>query len=178
MHPKKFALWLFMVSAAMLFAAWTSAYIVKKGDPGWVEIQVPQQFWISSIVIVMSSVAMILAQRAVKRDHMKTATAALWITTLFGVIFLVSQIMCWRILVEMNESLIGGDVSYAFIWVFTIFHALHIVSGIIVLLFLLAATINRRVSSQNMIQMEMSASYWHFLGGLWLYLFFFLLLNP
>ena len=52
MNPKKFALWLFMMSVIMLFGAWTSAYLVKRGDAGWAEIILPDQFWINSVIVM------------------------------------------------------------------------------------------------------------------------------
>ena len=82
MDPKKFGLWLFMATVVMLFGAWTSAYIVKRGDMGWSEIVLPDLFFVNTGVILVSSVAMVWAVRAAKRglaEQLKIAIAP-WAT--------------------------------------------------------------------------------------------------
>ena len=61
MQPKKFALWLFIVSIVMLFAALTSAYIVKQADGNWLSFELPSAFLLSSVIIVISSITMQMA---------------------------------------------------------------------------------------------------------------------
>lgn len=178
MNPKKFALYLFMTSVVMLFAAWTSAYFVKRADAGWSEIILPPQFWINTIVISSSSISMILAQRAARRDQLKRAKTMLAITTILGAAFLLGQFLAYGDLVRLNEYFTGGNVSHSFIYVLTGAHGFHIVSGLIFLGVVLDATHRHRIHSGNMAQMEMCSTYWHFLGILWLYLYGFLILNP
>jgi cytochrome c oxidase subunit III len=179
MHPKKFALWLFIVSVVMLFGAWTSAYIVKRGEPGWSSFELPGQFWASSAIIILSSITMVWAQWSAKKDNLEQTKTALGITTLLGVSFLVTQWLGWQKMVEMNYYFAGSasNSSSSFIYVLTGFHGLHIISGLIVLMLALIAAFRYKVHSKNMLRMELCSTYWHFLGGLWLYLFVFLLLN-
>lgn len=179
MHPRKFALWLFMATVVMLFAAWTSAYIVKRGEPGWSSFELPQQFWINTIIILSSSATMLWAQWAARRDDLEKVKLAIAITSVLGVSFLIGQLLAWDKMVEMNYYFtgMGSNTSSSFIYVLTGVHGLHLVSGVIFLLVVLAATFRYKVHSKNMAQLEMCATYWHFLGGLWLYLFVFLLLN-
>ena len=177
MNPKKFALWLFMVSVMMLFGAWTSAYIVKRGEPGWALLELPDQFWVNTWIIIASSVTLIWARRAAGKNNPEQTKLAVGITTLLGVAFLVGQWLAWGKMVEMNYYFSGSNSSSSFIYVLTGFHGLHIVSGVVLLLILLVSAFRYRVHSRNMLRMEMCSTYWHFLGGLWLYLFVFLLLN-
>jgi len=178
MNPKKFALWLFIVSVLMLFGAWTSAYLVKRGEPGWSSFELPMQFWVSTVIILLSSVSMVWARHSASRDNLEHTKLALGITTALGLGFLVAQWIAWQKMVEMNYYFAGSgsNSSSSFIYVLTGFHGLHIVSGVIFLLLVLYAAFNYRVHSKNMLKMEMCSTYWHFLGGLWLYLFVFLLL--
>ncbi len=178
MNPKKFALWLFIVSVCMLFGGWTSAYIVKRGEPGWSSFELPGEFWVNTGIMVLSSLTMVWAQRSARRDNLEQAKLALGITTLLGVAFLLGQWLAWGKMVAMNHYFAGGgsNSSSSFIYVLTGFHGLHIVSGIIVLLIALLATFRYKVHSRNMLRMELCSTYWHFLGVLWLYLFVFLLL--
>lgn len=179
MNPKRFALWLFIVSVVMLFGAWTSAYIVKRGEPGWSSFELPAQFWVSTAIILLSSVTMVWAQRSARRDQLDQTKIALGITTVLGGAFLVAQWLAWGKMVEMNHYFAGSgsNSSGSFIYVLTGFHGLHIISGIIVLIIALIATFRYKVHSRNMLRLDLCSTYWHFLGGLWLYLFVFLLLN-
>jgi cytochrome c oxidase subunit III len=179
MNPKKFALWLFIVSVLMLFGAWTSAYLVKRGEPGWSSFELPSQFWINTVIMIISSVTMVWAHRAAKKDQLEQTKLALGLTTLLGAVFLVGQWLAWGQMVEMNYYFAGAgsNSSSSFIYVLTGFHGLHIISGIVVLLIALVAAFRYKVHSKNMLRMELCSTYWHFLGVLWLYLFVFLLLN-
>lgn len=179
MNPKRFAMWLFMVSVIMLFGAWTSAYIVKRGEPGWSSIELPSAFWLTTGIIILSSVTMIWAHASAKKDDLEQTKLALAITTALGIAFLVGQWLAWGQMVEMNYYFAGSgsNSSSSFIYVLTGFHGLHIVSGIVFLLIVLYASFRYKVHSKNMLRMELCSTYWHFLGGLWLYLFVFLLLN-
>jgi cytochrome c oxidase subunit III len=179
MNPKKFALWLFIVSVCMLFGAWTSAYIVKRGEPGWSSFELPGEFWINTGIMILSSVTMIWAHRSAKSDNLPQTKLALVLTTALGAAFLAGQWLAWGKMVEMNYYFAGSGSNSAssFIYVLTGFHGLHIVSGIVVLVIALVATFRFKVHSRNMLRMELCSTYWHFLGALWLYLFVFLLLN-
>ena len=177
MNPKKFALWLFLVSVMMLFGAWTSAYLVKRGEPGWAAFELPVEFWITTSIIILSSITMVWAQRSARKDDLEQTKLALGLTTALGVAFLAGQWLAWGKMVEMNYYFAGTNSSSSFIYVLTGFHGLHIISGIIVLVVVLVSAFRFKVHSKNMQKMELCSTYWHFLGGLWLYLFVFLLLN-
>jgi cytochrome c oxidase subunit III len=178
MNPKKFALWLFMMSVIMLFGAWTSAYLVKRADAGWAEIILPDMFWINSGIVVLSSITMIWAYLSAKRDKVDMLKLALSLTTLFGIAFLVGQYFAYLEMVELKQHLTGSNVSHSFLWILPAVHGVHIVSGLIFLVIVVVAAFRMKVHSKNLERMEMCATYWHFLGGLWLYLFVFLILNP
>lgn len=178
MQPKKFALWLFMVSVMMLFGAWTSAYLVKRADAGWAEIILPERFFLNTIIIVASSVSLIVAYYAAKRDNIALIKTGLILTFILGVAFVAGQLMGYGDLVRMNQYFTGGNVSHSFIYVLTGVHGLHMISGIIFLGVVLVDAFRYRVHSKSMFRLEMCSTYWHFLGGLWLYLFVFLKLYP
>lgn len=179
MHPKKFALWLFMASVIMLFGAWTSAYIVKRAEPGWSSFELPALFWVNSGLIVISSFTMYWAQRSARRDELEQVKLAVTITTVLGLLFLVGQFLAWGKMVDMHYHFtgMGSNTSSSFIYVISGAHGAHVISGVFVLISLLLATFRGEVHSKNMIRIEMCSTYWHFLGGLWLYLFVFLTLN-
>jgi cytochrome c oxidase subunit 3 len=176
MHPKKFALWLFMVSVVMIFAALTSAYIVRQAEGNWLIFELPQLFWITSGIILVSSITMHWAYLAAKRDNLESVKTATIITTILGVAFLVGQYLAWGALVENNVYFVGNPAG-SFVYVLSGIHGLHIVGGVVFLLILLRSVFKFNVHSKSLTLIEMCTTYWHFLGGLWLYFFIFLLLN-
>lgn len=177
MNPKKFALWLFITTVIMLFAAWTSAYIVKRADTGWAEVIMPWHFWVNTAIIAVSSITMVLASQAARRDNLEQLKVLISITAVLGAAFLAGQVLAYSELVALNQYFTGGNVSHSFIYVLTGAHGVHVISGVIFLFVVLSSAFRYKVHSKSMDQIQMCATYWHFLGILWLYLFVFLLLN-
>ena len=176
MHPKKFALWLFIVSVVMIFASLTSAYIVRQAEGNWLEFELPSIFWYSSIVIVVSSLTLHFAYLAAKKDELSKLKVGMIVTSILGIVFLIMQWYSWVALVDREVFFVGNPAG-SFLYVFTGLHAIHLISGVIFLIIVLISSFGYKVHSRNMNAMEMCVTYWHFLGGLWLYLFMFLLLN-
>ena len=192
MDPKKFALWLFIVSITMLFAALTSAYIVRKADGGnWLIFELPSVFWLNTAVIVLSSLTMQWAYFAAKRDKLGSVKALLIITTVLGFYFIGGQYIAWERLYESGVYFITNNLpgspevlspkppspSSSFLFVLTGLHALHLISGVIFILIVLNSAFKYKVHSKSMRLMQMGTTYWHFLTILWVYLFVFLWVN-
>jgi len=176
MHPKKFALWLFIVTVVMIFASLTSAYIVRQSEGNWLEFDLPTIFWYTSGIIVLSSITFHFAYLSAKKDELSKLRLGMVITSVLGMAFLVGQWYSWAALVDRDVYFVGNPAG-SFLYVFTGLHAIHLISGVIFLIIVLISSFRYKVHSKNMDVMEMCVTYWHFLGGLWLYLFMFLLLN-
>ncbi len=176
MNPKKFILWLFMVTIVMLFAAFTSAYIVRQSEGNWVVFELPLMFYYSTGILLVSSITIHLAYINAKRDNLSALKLATIITFILGLLFIYTQFNGWKSLVEQGVYLVGNP-SGSFLYIITGLHGAHIIAGIIFLSILLFSTIKYKVHSKNMLLMEMSATFWHFLDILWVYLFIFLILN-
>lgn len=175
MHPKKFAMWLFIGSVAMLFAAFTSAYIVRQAEGNWLYFDLPNLFYITSGIILLSSFTLQWAYWEAKKDNLERVKMLVSVTTFLGVAFLVGQVMAWNELVDHSIYLVGNP-SGSFIYILTGLHGVHLIGGIVFLLIVLNSTFRFKIHSKNLAQIEMCLTYWHFLGGLWLYLFVFLIL--
>jgi cytochrome c oxidase subunit 3 len=174
MDPKKFILWLFLVSIIMLFASQSSAYLVRRAEGNWLEFEMPKIFWYSSAVLLISSMAMQWAYFSAKKDQFNQLKIAISITFVLGLAFLWMQFEGWKELVAMNVYFVGNP-SGSFFYVFTGLHGFHIITGLIVLLFALIAAFRLNVHAKNLRRIQICATYWHFLDILWLYLFVFLL---
>jgi cytochrome c oxidase subunit III len=179
MHPKKFALWLFIVSIVMIFAAMSSAYMVRQAEGNWLDFEMPAIFWVNSAILVASSITMHWAYVSAKKDNLAAVKVAMILTTLLGLGFLVGQWYSWAALVDMQVFFAGtsSNPSGSFLYVITGLHAFHLVTGIVYLLIILGASFQYKIHSKSLVRMEMCATYWHFLDILWIYLFAFLLLN-
>lgn len=174
MDPKKFILWGFIVTIIMLFASQTSAYLVRRAEGNWVEFEVPQIFWYSSVVLIISSIAMHWAYLAAKKDNFNTLKIAISITFVLGLAFLWMQVEGWKELVAQNIYFVGNP-SGSFFYVFTLLHGVHLVTGLIVLCVTFISAMRLKVHAKNLRRIEICTTYWHFLDILWLYLFAFLL---
>jgi cytochrome c oxidase subunit 3 len=176
MNPKKFLLWMFMVSIVMIFASLTSAYIVRQAEGNWLAFELPSILWYSTIILLLSSVTAQLAYRSAKQDNISALKIYLSVSVVLGISFLVSQFYTWGALVD-NSVFFVGNPSGSFLYVIMGVHGFHLVSGIVYLVFMLVRTFLHKVHSKNLLHLGLSVSYWHFLDALWLYLFVFLMLN-
>lgn len=175
-NPKIFTMWLFIVSIIMLFAAFTSAYLVRRAEGNWTEFELPNLFWVSTVVLLASSLTMHFAYNAAKKDQIMVLKTSISITFVLGLLFLILQYYAWVQLVERNVFFVGNP-SGSFVYVFSGLHGLHLVSGLVVLLFALVAAFRLKVNANSLTQIKICTTYWHFLDALWIYLFLFLVFN-
>tara|TARA_B100000927_G_scaffold138528_1_gene111770 strand:+ start:3517 stop:4086 length:570 start_codon:yes stop_codon:yes gene_type:complete len=170
MNPRIFIVWIFMISISMIFVSLISAYIVKKGEPGGFNVDLPTMFYYSTVVVILSSIFKQLSYFASKKDNFKSQKIYLLLSLITGVLFLVTQYLGW-------VQLVGGGVYFvghpdgSFIYVLSGVHAFHLISGLFFIIYVFRKAVNLDIHSKSMIFIEMSTTYWHFLGGLWLYLF-------
>ena len=167
-------MWLFIVSIIMLFAAMTSAYLVRRAEGNWLEYTIPAVFSYSTAVLIFSSLTMQLAVWAAKKDRFGLMRLAISITFVAGMIFLYMQFQGWVQLVDQKVFFVGNPAG-SFMYVFTGLHAFHLISGLVVLLYALKAAFQLTIHAKSLDQIEIASTYWHFLDVLWLYLFAFLI---
>ena len=171
-HPYKFTLWVAIGSIIMMFAGFTSAYIVKREQPGWIGFSMPMIFWYSTGVMLLSSVVMQLSIAAFKNRDMGKYRNLISITTGLGFLFIILQVIGYVQLNRMGVKVEGSGGGVFFIIIFGI-HALHVLGGVITLLVLFFKSLSSRIRSYNTVPVEVAATYWHFVDLLWLYLFIF-----
>jgi cytochrome c oxidase subunit 3 len=175
---KKFMMWIFIFTSFMLFAAWSSGFIVYSGGKGkGLNLALPQVFLYSTLCIVFSSVTMFLASKAATRLQFDKQRLFLWLTIAFGVLFFAGQFYGCSQLVQTKVFFVNNNASQSFIYVFVIAHLLHVVAGIIVLLSALTGSYKNIPQVKNLFKMQMASIFWHFIDIIWIYLYVFLLLN-
>jgi cytochrome c oxidase subunit III len=84
---KKNLVWVMVFSITMMFAGFTSGYIVSMNDNFWVKVSLPNEFYISTIFIVISSVTLFLAVNKIKQKDLKNTRFFLILTLIFRVGF-------------------------------------------------------------------------------------------
>ena len=175
LHPHKFTLWIAIASMLMMFAGFTSAYIVKKNQSNWLEFSLPPVFWYSTAVILLSSLTIYLAAKSFKARNMVHYRALLTITAGLGVLFAFLQWTGFNYLAERGVKLIGSGSNPAgsFLGVITGVHIVHVLGGVIALLVMFIKAYSSRKKSYSAIPIEVMSIYWHFVDGLWIYLFIF-----
>lgn len=171
-HPHKFMLWLGIGSICMMFAGLTSAYIVKKNQSNFLEFSLPNVFWYSTIVIVLSSATIYLATKFFK-ENKRSYKLLISLTALLGLLFAAMQIAGFSNLESHGIRLVGfgSNAAASFILVIVGLHMLHVLGGVIALLFLsFKANFSNKINSNNL---EIVSTYWHFVDVLWIYLLVF-----
>jgi cytochrome c oxidase subunit 3 len=166
---RQIATWLLMTGIAMLFAGLTSAYIVLRGVPTWEKIPLPPQVWVNTLILLASSLTLELARRSVKADKVAALRQWLVITAVLGIAFVSGQILLWR---EMTASgvLLSSTLHSSFFYVLSGIHALHILGGLTALAMVSVKAWSGKLSSISFEPLRLCATYWHFMGGVWLYL--------
>ena len=174
-HPHKFTLWVAMGAIVMMFAALTSAYIVKKNQSSWLEFDLPRIFWYSTFVILLSSVTMHLSIKAFKAREMDRYRTMITITAALGVLFIMMQWMGFSSLEARNIALTGAKSNSAasFLLVITGIHMAHVLGGVIALLVIFMRAYSVKIKNYNALPIELAGTYWHFVDVLWIYLFIF-----
>ncbi len=175
-HPHKFALWIAMGSIIMMFAGLTSAYIVRKAQGNWVTYHLPVLFWVSTAVILLSSMTMVMSVKSFKNRQMSRFKALMITTILLGCAFAVLQYMGFKALYAQNIR-VDGNPSESFLFIIAGLHLLHILGGIIALIIVFFRALRKNVKVYNATALEIAGAYWHFVDVLWIYLFVFFLAN-
>jgi cytochrome c oxidase subunit III len=153
-------------SIAILFGSLVFAYYWRKTEPGvWDQVALPNTLWISTTIILSSSVVFEIARRAYARGEHERANRLFWITGALGLTFLGSQAKAWLDLIAAGVYLVQNPYS-SFFYLFTGLHAAHLVGGLAGLGLVVFGKKRRREL------VDVATYYWHFLGLLWIALFF------
>ncbi|HEY9220992.1 MAG TPA: cytochrome c oxidase subunit 3 [Lutibacter sp.] len=168
-------LWVSMVSMTMMFAGLTSAYVVSRKRSDWVSFDLPNAFYISTLLIVLSSITFMLAKYFIKQNNRQLTSAFLLSTLFLGVGFVFFQFEGFSELLKSGLFFAGAQstVKSSFIYGITIAHLVHVGAGIVVLLVVIFNHFNKKYSATDTLGLELGAIFWHFVDILWIYLFLF-----
>ena len=188
-RAKKMMLWFGIVSLIMSFGGLTSAFIVSSSRPDWLDSFVlPVWFTISTVSIALSSVFFQLAKYRLDQYvrvslpeniniylHRNNVNLFLGLTILMAIVFIIAQFLGFGDIISRGYYFTGPEssITTSYIYVLVFLHLAHLLAGIIVLT-VVTAKFNRQKYEKNKLGFEMALIFWHFLGALWIYLFFFI----
>jgi len=168
-------LWVSMISMVMFFAGLTSAYVISMKRDDWVAFDLPKAFYMSTFLIVISSISLLLSQKFLKNNNRQLSLVFVVATLLLGIGFIWQQYVGFNQLKSSGLFFTGPEstVSTSFIIGITFMHVLHLLAGTLVLLVVIYNHFKYKYTSDNMLGFELGAIFWHFVDILWIYLFFF-----
>jgi cytochrome c oxidase subunit III len=176
--PRRFstAITIGMISILMFFMALASAFLVlRHSSEVSVTVHLPRILWVNTLILLGSSFTL---ERARARLGLRDILGfrRLWfVTTLMGFVFVGGQLVAWRQLVAQGVY-IASSQSSSFFYIFTGAHAVHLLGGVAALLFVALRNFEKSQISIS-IAAEITSYYWHFMDGLWAFLFVLLLLG-
>lgn len=177
-HPQKFALWIALGSIAMMFAAITSAYVVRRGAGNWLEYQIPKVFFLSTLVLLLSSYTLHQSLSYFKSENERFYKLFLAVTLVLGFAFVILQYQGWTQLKAAGIH-IQGNPSGSFFYVISGLHVVHVLGGIAALIVAMihAFGLPYKVTEFRKNRFEMVNHYWHFVDVLWIYLLTFMIIQ-
>ena len=186
---KKMMLWFGMISITMTFAGLTSAFIVSSSRPDWLDSFVlPNWFTISTVSIVLSSIFFQFAKLRLDKYvrvslpeniniyiERNNVNILLVLTILTAIVFVVSQFLGFNEIISQGYYFTGPDssVTTSYVYILVFLHLAHLFAGMIVLTVVISK-FNKQKYEKNKLGFELALIFWHFLGALWIYLFFFI----
>src|SRR6266404_951823 len=171
--PSSTAIWVVLFAITMMFAAFTSALIVRKGSSlEWRTFKLPSILFFNTVLLLASSVTLELSRRRVAafmgniKSQSESQARWLYMTLFLGLLFLAGQYVAWLRL-SAEGFYLATNPSSSFFYVLTATHALHVLGGLGGLIYVI-----RKLSKSALrrSQLVATARYWHFMGILWLYL--------
>lgn len=168
-------LWVSLISMVMFFAGLTSAYIVSAKREDWVSFDLPEAFYISTVLIVLSSITLFISQSFLKKDDLKKSMMFLLVALGLGLAFVWYQYVGFKELESLGLYFTGpkSTVSTSFVIGITFIHVLHLLAGVVVLFVVIYNHFKKKYSSANMLGFELGAIFWHFVDLVWILLFLF-----
>jgi heme/copper-type cytochrome/quinol oxidase subunit 3 len=177
----KLGMWLFLGSECLLFGGLISTYMLYRGRTGGGPS--PESVYdipftsISSFVLLMSSLTMVLAVAAAKRQDVRRTRLWLTTTALLGATFVGGQVYeftaFYREGLGYTTNLFGSSF-----YTLTGFHGVHVTVGIIMLLSLVFLTMRGRIPGNRSEVVEIIGLYWHFVDVVWIVIFTLVYLIP
>ena len=170
----KLGIWLFLASEVMLFGALFSTYIIlRTGSLEWPHGEL--NVWLgmaNTFILIGSSVTMVMAWASLKLNDWGKHRLYLIATFVLAGLFLVNKYFEYADHLARNEGP-SHSTFLAIYWTMTGLHGLHIIGGMVVMLYLIGpgAKMFRTNPERFTNRIEYTGLYWHFVDLVWIFLF-------
>src|SRR5882762_11594859 len=170
--PSSTAIWVVLFAITMMFAAFTSAFIVRKASQDWQTFTLPSILYFNTLLLTASSVTLEVARRRITtfmgglKTQVESPARWLYITLFLGLLFVAGQYVAWTQL-RAEGLYLATNPSSSFFYLLSATHALHVLGGLGGLIYVIRK-LGKSVLRRN--QLDASSRYWHFMDILWLYL--------
>lgn len=169
-HTYQTGMWMALAGIVMLFAAFTSAMVVRKGlSNDWLRTSLPRILYANTLILIASSVTLEFSRRSLAGGLGKKFALWLYATVALGLVFVAGQFTAWRELAERGVFL-STNPSSSFFYLLTGAHGLHLLGGILALGYLAAKASSIAAGRKKRTAVDVTALYWHFMDGLWIYI--------
>jgi len=167
-------MWMALAAIVMLFAAFTSAMVVRHGvSNDWVSTRLPGIIYLNTILLLGSSLTLELSRRSLTRGAAKEFVLWLYVTLGLGMAFVAGQLVAWRELAARGVYL-ATNPSSSFFYVLTAAHGVHLLGGVLALGYVTIHAGRMARGRERRTALDVTAIYWHFMDALWIYIFFLL----
>lgn len=180
-HPVVFLVWLLIIASIMLFSGFISAYIVQRTDglrnEAWLQFQLPVWFWVSAGIAVVSSFLMQKAYNSARKDDVQLVPSLVFLAIITGLMFGISQFLGWKDMTSRGLFISNQEpeeISASFVYVISLVHLAHILIGLALLIITFYKSLKLKVHRKDLVFINISTTYWHFLGLLWICILLFL----
>ncbi len=167
-------MWVLLGTIAMLFAAFSSAYLVRQAGADWHAVGIPRVLWFSTALLVASSITVEAARRAGGTRQWTRARLWLLVSLALGISFLLAQAEAWRVLTARGVY-VATTPHASFLYVLSALHAAHILFALGALgawtMTTTGVASGAIPASRWALRAWPCATFWHFLTAVWLYLF-------
>lgn len=167
----RLGLWMFLATVAMLFAAFGSAYLVRRGSSDWSRLALPSVVWLNTAVLASSSLVLEGGWALGRRRRWTAASAALGVVVGLGVGFLGGQLTAWRALMARGVFL-PDSPNASFFYVLTGAHGVHVLAALVLISVSTLRTwmgLGRRDYALWARLLDASRAFWHFLFATWVF---------
>jgi cytochrome c oxidase subunit 3 len=163
-------IYVLLAASGMMFAAFASAMVVRRGlGDDWVSLHKPPILWVNTAILLLSSIALESARRALHARNRDRFTSRWTAGTVLGMMFLGGQVMAWMHL-RAAHVYAATNPSGAFFYILTAVHAIHLVGGMCALMYVDVQAFRLRLGPAKRTTIDVSTIFWHFLDGMWLLL--------
>ena len=185
-HPMRIFTYLVLVSISSAFLFVSMSYFLTTVGTGFNNFKLPLLFHANTIIILVSSYSMAMARKCINNDDAKGYLTALLVTTGLSIAFTFFQVTAWQEMAVHGIAL-KNNIAGAYLYFISGMHLIHLLAGVGLLIWFAIKAIDKSTDPVkellfesdpvNKMKVGLLCTYWHFVDGLWIYIYLFFVFN-